>query len=319
MGQIKVLYIAGSNRCGSTLLARLLGDLPNFFGIGEGLVHFCCGSSGDHVPCGCGQSVQDCSFWKGISLPGDAEPFAARWLRLRRTPFLGSYCRRHPQQISELIESIGNFYHTIAQRAGAKVIVDSSKSPLHARLLSWVPNVDLYVVYLIRDPRNVVVSSHQPKQWLPGASPFHATTRWLGLSLGCEYLRTRVPEWRTLRYEDFVKAPKRTTLQIAADLGHTVTETSFISESLVQLGPQHMLGSNPDKLKGGPTKIAEKSATLPWLDGAFVSALTAPLLWRYGYWGKQWRLPFQAAASQEITTLSETVEQEAKVDFEIGA
>src|SRR5580700_2943144 len=102
MGQTKVLYIAGSNRCGSTLLARLLGDLPGFVAIGEGLVHFFCGSSEDHVPCGCGLAVQDCSFWKGVSLPVEEEPFAARWLRLRRTPLLGSYCRRHPQQISEL-------------------------------------------------------------------------------------------------------------------------------------------------------------------------------------------------------------------------
>jgi hypothetical protein len=319
MGRIKVLYIAGSNRCGSTLLARLLGDLPNFVAIGEGLVHFFCGSSGDHVPCGCGLTVQDCSFWKGIALPPEAEPFAARWLRLHRTPLLGSYCRRHPQQIGELLRSVGAFYDAIAQRAGAEVIVDSSKSPLHARLLSWVPNVDLYVVYLVRDPRSVVVSSRRPKEWLPGASPFHATTRWLGLSLGSEYLRTRVPNWRTLRYEDFVRMPRLATLQIAANLGYKLAEAPFMAESVAELGPQHMLGSNPDKLMRGPTRIVEKPADLSWLGRTFVSVLTAPLLWRYGYWGKGQRGGFQTVASQEIAALPEVEDRTTSVDYEIGA
>lgn len=319
MGQIKVLYIAGSNRCGSTLLARLLGELPGFVTIGEGLVHFFCGSSEDHVPCGCGLPVQNCSFWKSISLPGEAEPFAARWLRLRRTPLLGSYRRRHPEQMIDLIKSVGDFYDRIAQYTGAEVIVDSSKSPLHARLLSWVSNVDLYVVYLVRDPRSVAVSSSRPKRWLPGASPFHATMRWLGLSFGSEYLRSRVPNWRRLRYEDFVKAPKVTTLQVAADLGYNFAEGPFTGESMADLGPQHMLGSNPDKLKGGPIRIAEKSADLPWLARVSVSVLTAPLLWRYGYWGERRGIECKSATSEEIAALPEVAERETNVDFEIGA
>ncbi len=318
MGRIKVLYIAGTNRCGSTLLARLLGDLPGFFAIGEGLGHFFSGSSGDHVPCGCGVSVQDCSFWKGISFPLEANPFASRWLRLHRTPVLRSYCRLRPKQTNELIGSVGDFYDAIAQRSGARVIVDSSKSPLHARLLSWVPSVDLYVVYLVRDPRSVVASSCRPKEWLPGASPLHATTRWLGLSLGSEYLRSRVPNWHALRYEDFVKAPSRETLQIAANLGYVPAEAKLMAESMAELGPQHMLGSNPDKLKRGPTRIAEKSVAMPWVVRAFVSALTAPLLLRYGYWGNWRHGQFQAVPTQEIAVLP-TAGQEADVDLEMRA
>ncbi|HWY57349.1 MAG TPA: sulfotransferase [Terriglobales bacterium] len=317
MGQTKVLYIVGSNRCGSTLLARVLGDLPGYFAIGEGLVHFFCGSSEDHVPCGCGLSVQDCSFWKGTSLPLEEAPFAARWLRLRRTPFLGAYCRRYPQQISGLIASLGNFYDTVARRSGAEVIVDSSKNPLHARLLSWVPNIDLYVVFLVRDPRSVVASSRQPKQWLPGASPLHATMRWLGLMLGSEYLRTRVRNWRRLRYEDFVKEPRRAILDITGDLGYGVVESPYLAGCVAELGPQHMLGSNPDKLKSGPTRIADRSVHLPWLGRFLVSVLTAPLLLRYGYWGNGSR--FQTVASPEIAVMQEMAGQGAKVDSEIEA
>jgi hypothetical protein len=316
MGQTKVLYIAGSNRCGSTLLARLLGDLPKFFAIGEGIVHFSCGTSEEHVPCGCGLPVLDCSFWNGISIPSERNQFGARWLRLRRAPWLLSYCRRHPRQTSELMNSLGNFYAAIAERAGAEVIVDSSKNPLHARFLSLVPNIDLYVVYLVRDPRSVVASSCQPKEWLPGTSALHATARWISLTLGCEYVRTWVPRWRLLRYEDFVKAPGRTTLEIAADVGYTLAESPFINESMAKLGPQHMLGSNPDKLKRGPTRIAEKSTHLSWLNRASVSMLTAPLLWKYGYWSGGRRSRSQAVAPGEIAVLPEIIEQGTELDLQ---
>jgi O-methyltransferase len=319
--RVKVLYIVGSHRCGSTLLARLLGDLPGFFAVGEALLHFFGGSSRNLVPCGCGLSIQDCSFWKGISRPVDQVPFGARWLRLRRIPFLRSYCRRHPQQASELISSVSSFYDAIALRSGAKIIVDSSKSPLHAILLSWVPNVDLHVVYLVRDPRSIVASSRQPKEWIPETSPLRTTKRWLLVTLGTEYLRTCVPKWRILRYEDFVKAPRSATLQIAADLGYDLVETPFIAESMVELGPQHMLGSNPDKLKRGPTRIAEKSASLPWRSKVLVSMLTAPLLFRYGYWGEARRDKFQALTypeggvlPQEVAVATEAVQRGTEVN-----
>jgi hypothetical protein len=204
-------------------------------------------------------------------------------------------------------------YEAIAERAGAEVIVDSSKSPLHARMLSWVPNIDLHVVFLVRDPRSVVFSCSKPKEWLPGASPLRATKSWMGLTLGSEYLRTRVPQWRTLRYEDFVREPKLMTLQIAADLGYGSAQVPFINESLAQLGPQHMLGSNPDKFKSGPTRIVEQSASLPWGSRALVSILTAPLLWRYGYWGKARRKDSEAVTTP-VTVVPEMVGEVAKRD-----
>lgn len=313
MPRTKVLYIVGSNRCGSTLLARVLGDLPGFAAIGEGLVHFFYGSSDDHVPCGCGMGVHECPFWKEIPLPLKADRLAARWLRLRRTVLLNLYLRRHPEQARQWVSSISNFYHGIAERAGAQVIVDSSKSPFHARLLSMVPDIDLYVVHLIRDPRDVAASSHRPKDWLPGASPLHAATRWLAMTLGSAYLQTCVPKSRTLRYEDFVKEPGRTILEITEDLGFKALATPFINGSVVDLGPHHMLGSNPDKLRCGPTTVVAKSTDLPWFGKVVVSAITAPALWRYGYFPR--RTPEKYDTRQAIRPLPEMAVPDTREDI----
>lgn len=313
MSQIKVLYIAGSNRCGSTLLARVLGDLPGFVAIGEALVHFFYGSSDDHVPCGCGQNVADCPFWKGISIPSRGDRVAARWLRLRRTAFLQLYLHRHPEQANQWTNSLRDFYFAIADHARAEVIVDSSKSPLHAILLSVVPNIDLHVVHLVRDPRSVAASSRRSKVWLPGASPLRATLRWLGMTLGSVYLQSRVSKSRTLRYEDFVRDPGHSIAQIMGDLGYEVLPTPLVNKSVVDLGPQHMLGSNPDKLRRGPTRITEKSLALGSFSRGLVSLLTAPALWKYGYWPSPTRDQFQPAPSS-ATAPPKMIVQETKQD-----
>ncbi len=317
MDQIKVLYIAGSNRCGSTLLARVLGDLPDFVTIGEALVHYFSGSSQDHVPCGCGLDVNECSFWKRISFPVDADPVAVHWLRLRRTAFLTSYLRRHPEQARQWIESVRNFYQAIAQHTKAQVIVDSSKSPCHARLLSFVPGIELYVVHLVRDPRSVAASSSRRKEWLPGTSPLRAAARWLGMTLGSAYLQTRVLKSRTLRYEDFVRDPRSAILQIVGDLGANKVATPFFTDSVVDLGPQHMLGSNPDKLQRGRTRVADRSTRLPWLHRTMVSVLTGPVLWSYGYLGGRTNQaePNLMPSQTVIAPVPEMVAQDTKEDF----
>ncbi|HMB70712.1 MAG TPA: sulfotransferase, partial [bacterium] len=64
-GRLKVLYIAGNGRSGSTLLDVILGQIPGFFPVGEvrnvwdyGVV--------ENRPCGCGEAFHDCPFWSRI-------------------------------------------------------------------------------------------------------------------------------------------------------------------------------------------------------------------------------------------------------------
>src|SRR5438105_15565281 len=60
-----VLFIGGEGRSGSTLLDRMLGQLPGFFSTGElrevwnrGLI--------ENLDCGCGLSFRSCSFWTAV-------------------------------------------------------------------------------------------------------------------------------------------------------------------------------------------------------------------------------------------------------------
>src|SRR5580693_3305837 len=60
-----VIYIAGSGRSGSTLLERVLGEMPDFVNVGE-LIDLFRRTAARGERCGCGLAFADCPFWKGV-------------------------------------------------------------------------------------------------------------------------------------------------------------------------------------------------------------------------------------------------------------
>ena len=65
---IKLVYIAGYPRSGSTLLLRLLGAAPGYFAIGE-LHEVWLRSFIEDQLCGCGRSFSECDFWEQVVAP----------------------------------------------------------------------------------------------------------------------------------------------------------------------------------------------------------------------------------------------------------
>src|SRR6266545_3862920 len=61
----QVLYLGGLGRSGTTLLERLLGELPGAISLGE-VVHLWERGVVDGERCGCGKSFRDCAFWNEV-------------------------------------------------------------------------------------------------------------------------------------------------------------------------------------------------------------------------------------------------------------
>jgi len=284
MKRIKVLYVAGYTRCGSTLLSRMLGTLPGFVAVGEAAAHFFRFDDSVNSPCGCGLGVNACPFWRDVGFLEQQPSAHARLFRFRNLPFLELYRWKYKQEARRLLDAMSRLYYVLAEKTSARVIVDSSKTPLHAQLLSWIPEIDLSVIHLIRDPRGVVSSYRKAKVYLPKLPALNVTAGWIGLTMGCEHLKSQVSQYRTLRYEDFAANPQRLTAEIASDLGYEGKIAGLFSgDSTVELSSQHMLGGNPDKLQRGPVEIKVRSADLSRSTRVLVSLATAPWLWRYRY------------------------------------
>src|SRR5262245_27937716 len=63
--KVKVLYIGGYSRSGSTILLRLLGQMDNFAAVGE-LWDIWRRSFTENQLCGCGQPFRECEFWRAV-------------------------------------------------------------------------------------------------------------------------------------------------------------------------------------------------------------------------------------------------------------
>jgi hypothetical protein len=310
-GPVKVLSVVGPGRSGSTLLAGVLAELPGFATMGElrwlwqrGLTE---GRS-----CGCGRQPRECPVWSealtaAIGPPGT--PDESRTVERMRRQAARSRGRRvrysavsAAGDVAAAGEELGHARRvtarvcgSLAEVTGASVLVDASKRAYDASVLSGSPDVDHYVVHLVRDPRAVAYSwgraKARPDLAGPSAmatrSPVSSAVRWAESAWSAARLRRRLPaeRWLSLRYEDFVADPERETLRLAAFVGADAP-SPFTGPGTLTMHANHSVAGNPDRFRTGETRIRRDDEWLDRMrprDRVVVTALTAPWLARYGY------------------------------------
>jgi len=307
----RVVYLGGLGRSGTTLLERLLGELPGFCPVGE-VVHLWQRGVAEGERCGCGEPVPECPFWRKVGeagFGGWGEVDTRRIAELRRAvdrmrcipqlaaPALRSSFRR------ELTEYTGHYvrlYPAIRQISGCTAVVDSSKHPSLAFCLRWRTELDLRVVHMVRDSRAVAYSwTRRVGRPESVADPYMltyspATAAWLwNLQNGALHLLARegVPTLR-VRYEDLVAAPAKTLSSIADFAGVPVSAGTLdflggdAAMRWADLGASHTASGNPMRFTTGKIPIRPDDrwhTALPAAQRRTVTALTLPLLAAYGY------------------------------------
>jgi sulfotransferase family protein len=306
-GATKVIYIGGWGRSGSTLVDRVLGQIPGVISLGEvrevwqrGVV--------ENRPCGCGLPFSECPFWTAV---GDAA--FGGWKAIDRREVLHlRYSLDRPWSVPVLAAPtraglmrrplrryagfLQRLYTAIREVSGAQAVVDSSKLPSHAMILRRVPGVDLSLVHLVRDSRGVAyswqkhvrnrVTAGEPK-YLEKYDAFSASMRY-DLYNGLTRLvgRLGVP-YLLMRYEDFVAEPKESIQRILSHAGLSPTvDLSFVRDHQVSLSPNHTVDGNPMRFSVGSIDLRvddEWVRNMPDRDRFWVTTLTAPMLRGYGY------------------------------------
>lgn len=294
---VKVLYIMGRGRGGSTVLANVLGELDGFFSAGEirSLWDPIVSSDGR---CGCGERVGSCEVWSRVIEGVDAAE-AARLqndvVRERNLLRIRQRNRGNYPALDAFAQVMGDVYRKLAAITSSRVIVDSSKRPSYGAFLRFLPGVSVRYVHLVRDPR---ASAHSWKQRrYESATPgeevtqrgaFDSTLRWDLLNLEAEVLRASESPATSarLRYEDFVAEPRATVMRLAAFMGEVVDPTPFEDDRSVRMGINHTIAGNPSRHRTGIVQIRDsgdwmraQSRTDRWI----TTVMSAPLLHRYGY------------------------------------
>jgi hypothetical protein len=308
--RVKVLYIVGWGRSGSTIIDNLLGETDGFFTAGE-LGHLWQRGLIEGRRCGCGDILTECEIWSRVLQTafgdGHQDALDARevvvWrreaVRVRHSWKLLQHTPGTPvgnPALDSYISAVDRLYRSVAATTGARVIVDSTKRPSDAALLRLLPNVDAFYLHLVRDPRAVAYSWRRRKAQLDrnrvadmeAHSPTSSTLSWLGWNLAAEALRRRHDARRSLllRYEDFVARPRPTVQRIVDLVGESPESLPFENDRTVRLGRNHTVSGNPDRFKTGSVKLredAEWAAKQPRGDRLVTTMLALPLLHRYGY------------------------------------
>jgi hypothetical protein len=315
-----VIYIAGSGRSGSTLLERVLGDMPSAVNVGE-LIDLFRRTAPRGERCGCGLAFAECPFWTGVGKRAfdgwEASRLAAihrlqtRVARQRHLPRLLAMPladRAFRDDIAAYGASYRALYQAIADQAGASYVIDASKWPVQALALSRA-GIDIRVIHLVRDVRGVAHSLSKQHVARPHAVqaadhmthvvPAEAAARWVGIQSEAELLRRCGLRVTRIRYEDFVGRPRAAVGAALADLGLSPgrSDLAHVTGGHVVLGSSHGLSGNPSRFSDGEITLRADEAwrnRMPRRDRVVVTALGLPLLLRYG-----WRL----SARPPTTTL----------------
>jgi Sulfotransferase family len=301
---LRVVYIAGYGRSGTTVLDILLGQSPAVVGVGElaGLArHVWPGNEF----CSCGQRVRECPFWSRVVRRwlGDKLALLPRYAALqKKMENLAAVATRSvglalsKNEFAEYASLSRRLISAVSDEAGGAVVVDSSKVPGRALALSMIPALDLHVVHLVRDGRGVAWSLLKrfsrdlpagiQKEIMP-RSVFRTAVRWSAVNLATEWMCRRGSGKGSmrLRYEDLSEAPEAAIAKIESFLS---LDYSDLRERLLHrelFSASHQLAGNRLRMQG-PISVRPDTSwvtEMPPRKQRLFQVLCGPLQWRYGY------------------------------------
>jgi hypothetical protein len=293
---LKVIYIAGETRSGSTIVSNILGEIDGFFNAGE-LIEIW--DRGLEWPCSCGVKTKSCVVWSKIlgnvlnSMNSiDIQNIISlreKVAKSRKVPqllFIPGSRSKFEADTKIYLLALSQLYRAIKSVTKCQVIIDSSKNIGYCYSLGLLPDIDLYIVHLIRDVRATFYSWTQKKKNLWTEKPRSLSLRWCVRNITAELLRKKMTEkYLIIQYENFIKRPSESLYSILNLIKENPKKLPFSDKTDVKLGTGHGICGNPDRFKAGVIKLRldERWKRMKRIDKTFVTLLTWPLLLRYRY------------------------------------
>ncbi|HEY7282744.1 MAG TPA: sulfotransferase [Actinomycetota bacterium] len=301
---VRVVFVGGYARTGSTLLDRLLGRIEGFASFGELRHVWERGFRGNQL-CGCGRPFRECPFWNDVVAAafggwGGVDPVAVGrderrvdtvWSIPRMLS--GGWTAGFRGAFERYLGVVGALYRGMAEVSGARFLVDSTKDPQHLYVLRQA-GLDVRVAHLVRDSRAVAFSWRRVRRrpeitWrhqdMPRFPVVRSAMAWDVANLAAEASRLLGP-YAFIRYEDLVRDPAGRLARLARELGLGDVDLSFLDGHSASLRPAHTVAGNPVRFAEGTIELradTEWTTAMPTGQRSLVTALTLPLLAHYGY------------------------------------
>lgn len=243
---IKLIYVIGSGRSGSTLLTRLLGNHSQIVDVGEiyNLKNYFESAEEKTRYCSCGELLNTCVYWKDIKQE-------LKEILDEETPNLKDKYLPHFEK--------NNFhlFRLILQKTNKTIIVDSSKRFYRLKLLEKSDKFDVLILHLVRDPRAYAYSSlHEKEKIIENKIYIYLSVlKWLRKNLSMKLLLGQKSNYLMVKYEDFVANPDLEIAKVLQKLNlqfeQKTTDLSFRDDS------QHIFSGNHKVIAKQEAKISK--------------------------------------------------------------
>jgi hypothetical protein len=202
------------------------------------------------------------------------------------------------------LDVLNKLYRAIQKVSGSRVIIDSSKGPRYMYLLNQNPDIEVYALHLVRDSRAAAYSWQKKKirpevywkeTYLERPGLVKSALLWDLVNVSFHGFKHVKINYLMVPYEDLVSSPHAWFSRIVEFLGENGADAPFLHNGFaVNLGMDHTVAGNPNRFQQG---LVEFRLDLEWQRNMtraskyFVTALTLPLLYSYGYLGGSYGSP----------------------------
>ena len=249
----KLVYLAAASHSGSTMTAMLLGAHPDLCSVGE-LKAINLGDKNRYL-CSCKKLVGECEFWEGVAekmaakghdfcisdaktdIRTGATPYMLKLLGpLVRSPLMefirDSLLTLSPvwrKQLPFLQKRNADYARSIAEQANVDTVVDSSKIGIRLKYLLKNPELDIKVIWIVRDGRGVSQAYKNPSEFADAKNPKYrgggagmteeegrsievGAHEWVRCNQETEAVLATMPKenWMQVHYEDICNNTEKT-------------------------------------------------------------------------------------------------------------
>lgn len=210
---MEILYVAGLAHCGSTYVSRVLNQHSEVFSAGELTdLHEQVQRDYDLCSCRAGEeaSRKVCPFWTDVmdQLQTDSPldvPATARLSLNRQREWIrafGSWLTG--REFPAFREGNRRLFHTLAEKTGCSIILDSSKSPWRLLPLSRAFPDRLRILHIVKKPANQMASK------VNRGFGFYrsALLKYFRKNLLIQYLFSGRENYLRIKFEGFIRSPE---------------------------------------------------------------------------------------------------------------